>query len=177
MSNKHAFATGEASSSNYTTYRRALDEGFTSGWVYWNDYREPVTWRKGPQKGQVVVKDRFSIITIVSEDEWVYVDRGKTSTLAPTENYTTAQPTAARDHDEITYPSHYAYSPIQPIDVVESWKLGYHLGTVLKYLCRAGKKTPDILKDLRKAQWFLNRYISRLEKDANEKTRTCDTAK
>lgn len=42
--------------------------------------------------------------------------------------------------DAIEHPSHYTFSHIEPIDVIEAWKLGFHLGCVLKYVCRAGAK-------------------------------------
>jgi hypothetical protein len=65
---------------------------------------------------------------------------------------------------EIDHPSHYrSDSGHEAIDVVEAWGLGFHLGNVVKYIARAGlKATP--LEDLRKAQWYLNREITRLEK-------------
>ena len=42
----------------------------------------------------------------------------------------------------------------------------YHLGSATKYLCRAGKKDPTkTTEDLRKAIWYINRYIELLEKE------------
>jgi hypothetical protein len=36
----------------------------------------------------------------------------------------------------------------------------------VKYLSRAGKKNPDeTVTDLKKAVWYINRYINLLEKD------------
>jgi hypothetical protein len=67
-------------------------------------------------------------------------------------------------YDKIN-PPHYTDLSPEPIDVIESWGLGYHLATVIKYLARAGKKPESSLKDdLLKARWFLDRYISRLDK-------------
>lgn len=38
------------------------------------------------------------------------------------------------------------------------------LEQAIKYICRAGKKSPDTeAQDLRKAVWYLNREIERLE--------------
>lgn len=68
-----------------------------------------------------------------------------------------------RSDDAIEHPGHYTYSAIEPIDVIEQWQLGFHLGCVVKYLCRAGHKG-DKLQDLKKAAWYLNREISRLER-------------
>jgi len=49
--------------------------------------------------------------------------------------------------------------------VIERFKLGFCLGNVVKYILRAGVKTPDKLKDLNKAKWYLEREIANLEKE------------
>ena len=51
----------------------------------------------------------------------------------------------------------------EAIKVIEAWELNYHLGNVVKYISRAGKK--DLTKtkeDLLKAKWYLDRYIGTL---------------
>ena len=68
------------------------------------------------------------------------------------------------DDDLIEHPSHYTFSDIEPIDVIEAWRLGFHLGCLLKYVCRAGHKGNQ-LQDLRKARWYLDREIGRLERE------------
>lgn len=70
--------------------------------------------------------------------------------------------------NEVEDPGYYHFSDIEPIDVIESWSLEYHEGTVIKYISRAGRKgdpTVDRLKDLMKARWFLDRKIKLLSKD------------
>ena len=72
-------------------------------------------------------------------------------------------------NDTVNHPSHYTDGKIEVIDFIEDKKLGYHLGNVVKYVSRAGKKCPDKeIEDLKKARWYLNRHIERLE-SANEK--------
>lgn len=63
-------------------------------------------------------------------------------------------------------PNHYKDATPQPIEVINGWGLGFCLGNVVKYLCRAGKK-PDAsyLQDLKKAAWYLNHEIQQLEKE------------
>jgi len=63
--------------------------------------------------------------------------------------------------DLINRPPHYAFS-IEPIDVIESWGLGYHLGNVIKYVARADRKGNPV-QDLRKAKWYIEREIARRE--------------
>ena len=62
------------------------------------------------------------------------------------------------DSTAINHPPHYTFSEIEPIDVIEAWKLGFHLGNVIKYVSRAAHKGDEI-EDLKKAQWYLDRYI------------------
>ena len=50
------------------------------------------------------------------------------------------------------------------IDFIESKRLGYHLGNVVKYISRAGIKSHCPIEDLKKARWYLDRYITKLEK-------------
>ena len=69
-----------------------------------------------------------------------------------------------RADDTIDHPSHYTYSCVEPIDVIEAWGLGFHLGCLLKYVCRAGRKG-ERLEDLKKARWYLDREICRLERE------------
>ena len=55
-------------------------------------------------------------------------------------------------------PDHYSRLTPQPIEVIEAWDLGFHLGNVVKYIARAGHKGSE-LRDLRAAKWYLNRRI------------------
>ena len=66
----------------------------------------------------------------------------------------------------INHPSHYRKdSGFEAIDVIEAWNLGFNLGNVVKYVSRAGKKTPELLiEDLEKSLWYLEREIANLKK-------------
>lgn len=63
--------------------------------------------------------------------------------------------------DMIYKPPHYTYAAIEPIDVIEAWGLGFHLGNAVKYIARAEHKGRQ-LEDLQKARWYLDREIQRL---------------
>lgn len=65
--------------------------------------------------------------------------------------------------EAINHPSHYNSGKIEVIEAIEDWALGFSLGNAVKYIARAGKKTPDKLQDLKKARWYLDREISNLE--------------
>lgn len=70
--------------------------------------------------------------------------------------------------DVVEKPLHYNQGAIEVIDALEDWKLGFHLGNVVKYVARAGYKDPAKgLEDLKKASWYLTRYIKWQEDLAN----------
>lgn len=65
----------------------------------------------------------------------------------------------------VDHPSYYQ-GKIEVIDFIEDKKLGFNLGNCVKYISRAGKKNPDkLIEDLKKARWYLDREISRSERD------------
>lgn len=59
------------------------------------------------------------------------------------------------------HPEHYK-GKVQPIDLIDAQDLNFNLGNVVKYCCRQGKKE-SALDDLKKAQYYLNREIQKLE--------------
>lgn len=64
-----------------------------------------------------------------------------------------------KKEDVVNHPSHYTRGKIEVIDFIEDQQLPYHLGNVIKYIARAGYKG-DKLEDLKKARWYLDRYIN-----------------
>ena len=58
-------------------------------------------------------------------------------------------------------PLHYS-GEVQPIDLIDAQNLNFNLGNVVKYCCRQGRKE-SALEDLKKAQYYLNREIQKLE--------------
>jgi hypothetical protein len=60
--------------------------------------------------------------------------------------------------DPVNRPSHYNQYKIEPIKVVEDWKLGFHLGNAVKYISRSPFKGCE-KQDLKKAIWNIQRYI------------------
>ena len=68
--------------------------------------------------------------------------------------------------DNVNHPYHYNSGRIEVIDFIEDKGLGFHLGNAVKYISRAGRKNPDnTIEDLRKAVWYINRQIQRLERE------------
>lgn len=67
------------------------------------------------------------------------------------------------DKDPIN-PKHYTSHPsgVECITITEH--LGFCLGNAIKYIWRAGARDERTIEDLRKAVWYLEREIARLEK-------------
>jgi hypothetical protein len=66
-------------------------------------------------------------------------------------------------NDPVNNPKHYTTHPsgVECIEITEH--MNFCLGNAVKYIWRAGLKTDDPLKDLRKAAWYINREIERIE--------------
>lgn len=64
--------------------------------------------------------------------------------------------------DVVNHPSHYTFGGVEVIDAIEAWRLGFHLGNAVKYIARSAHKG-RLLEDLKKARWYLDREITRLE--------------
>lgn len=62
--------------------------------------------------------------------------------------------------DPVNHPKHYTSHPsgVECIDIVEH--LPFNVGNAIKYLWRAGLKSPDALTDLKKAAWYVEREIA-----------------
>ena len=67
--------------------------------------------------------------------------------------------------EAVDHPAYYKTGGVEAIDAIEAWGLGFHLGNVVKYIARAGHKTKDSLRDLKKAEWYLSREIERMERE------------
>lgn len=68
--------------------------------------------------------------------------------------------------DMVNSPSHYTKGGIEVIDAIEAWELDsdFYLANTVKYIARCKFKSTDkTLEDLKKAQYYLNRKIKKLE--------------
>jgi hypothetical protein len=64
--------------------------------------------------------------------------------------------------DSVNHPAHYTSHPsgVECIQVTEH--MNFCVGNAVKYLWRAGLKG-DVVEDLKKARWYIDREIRRLE--------------
>ena len=72
--------------------------------------------------------------------------------------------------ERINHPPHYNKTSVETIDIIEETiadapnpVLGNSHANVLRYLLRLWLKEVDPLVDAKKAQWYLNRMIEKLE--------------
>ena len=66
------------------------------------------------------------------------------------------------EKEMVNHPRHYNMGKYEAIDVIEDWNLNFNLGNAVKYISRAGHKD-DIVQDLKKSLWYIDREIQRLE--------------
>ncbi len=74
--------------------------------------------------------------------------------------------------DPVTNPAHYTSTKISPIEVIMDWNLPFDVGNALKYVGRHRMKGG--IEDLKKALWYLDHAIERLEKDKESVKLTSD---
>ena len=68
--------------------------------------------------------------------------------------------------EQVNHPNHYGgeNNEYEAIKVIDAWDLGFSLGNTVKYISRAGKKGKyNELEDLRKALWYLEHHIKKIE--------------
>lgn len=80
------------------------------------------------------------------------------------------EPVQHRNRDPVNHPPHYCTGKYEVIDVIADWKLNFNLGNVVKYLARAEHKA-NTLEDLKKAHFYLEYEIRRLEDERDGKIR------
>lgn len=71
---------------------------------------------------------------------------------------------AALAHPSVNHPRHYNTHPsgIECIEVVQHFN--FNRGNAIKYIWRADEKG-NTIEDLRKARWYIDQEIKRLEKE------------
>lgn len=145
--------------------------------------------RKSARRGKSVVVTIESLVvprryentkalgTLDLEDNAIYVNltyprivnQPRTTTLQAHEFLDKFEPVKARQDLEkskeaVNHPEHYNEHPsgVECIQVVEH--MNFNLGNAVKYIWRASLKG-KLIEDLKKARWYLDREIQRLEKE------------
>ena len=106
------------------------------------------------------------------EDKWKQDAGIKDNPYAKDHQRTNDAPTYPQEQladierrEAVDHPDYYKRGGIEAIEAIEAWGLGFNLGNVVKYIARAGRKTKDGLRDLKKAEWYLSREIERMKRE------------
>lgn len=68
-----------------------------------------------------------------------------------------------RNLNSVSHPAHYqSEAGIEVINIIEAFKLDFHLGNSIKYILRAGKKG-DYKEDIKKSIWYLKRHLELID--------------
>ena len=106
--------------------------------------------------------DCFGKSCAVGIETWLSVTCTNEPKNPPADNLQKGADEVTRDN--VNHPDH--YKKIEVIDFIEDQHLGFHLGNAVKYISRAGRKdSAKTIEDLRRAVWYINRQIDRLEKE------------
>lgn len=100
------------------------------------------------------------------EDKWkrdAGIEDNQRADDAPT--YAQEQLADVECREVVDHPDYYKRGGVEAIDVIEAWGLGFSLGNVVKYIARCGRKSDNVLGDLKKAAWYLNREIERMGRE------------
>ena len=83
--------------------------------------------------------------------------------------------------DNVNHPAHYTFGPVEVMDAIEAWALNFARGSIVKYTARAGRKGRTArerkrteIEDLKKARWYIDREIGRLERGQHTNNRSGD---
>ena len=69
----------------------------------------------------------------------------------------------ATNVEAVNHPSHYNQGKYEVIDVIEDWDLGFEAGNAVKYIARYKYRAKPV-EDLKKARWYIDRLIQRIER-------------
>lgn len=77
------------------------------------------------------------------------------------------EPVLIRANDPIHHPAHYTQGSVEVWDFIHEQGLDYFLGNAMKYICRAGKKSPDTkVEDILKAISYLEKEVKILQESS-----------
>lgn len=163
---------------------------FGDGRVFWSSVTaERVILPNGLQCEQLAYEPKRWYLFIADDEYWLYpveeIERISYSPDSRLTIYPLGQPYAIYDKskykyeleddsikilensDSVSRPPYYANGWSNGAEVIDLTEhLSFCAGNVVKYVCRAGRKDPDKhLEDLRKARWYLDREIERIERD------------
>lgn len=109
---------------------------------------------------------RYAEWITLSEERWIEIIKDMYGPTVMWTNFIVDMGIFEKEENAVNHPSHYGGedNPYEAIKIIEAHDLGFHLGNVVKYVLRAGKKG-EMLQDLEKALWYLNRKIEKVKNE------------
>jgi len=111
-------------------------------------------WDAG-EEGEILgfARDKDVRVLFPGQDRWWWVSANNLELIEKEDSF-----------DPVERPAHYNQGKYEVIDVIEDWGLdkNYFLGNVIKYVARSAHKGNEA-EDLKKARFYLDRYIGTLE--------------
>lgn len=118
----------------------------------------------------------------MTTEEWDEMGKRLSSMGGDVTNYAISTPlndeinSQKIDHSNVNHPAHYGGedNPYEVIKIIDAygWGWSFCLGNALKYIMRAGKKTPDATEDLQKALWYIQHALKQIQTDEQKKNNT-----
>lgn len=131
-------------------------------WGYWRSSGKSHVWNM--RHGSREEAERLRYECVKWDDGFVRGPVQRKSDPNPFEVKSPEAVAVAVAVDDVNQPAHYTSHPsgTECLDIVRHFN--FNIGNVIKYCWRAGLKTPDPLKDLKKARFYIDDEIKRLEK-------------
>lgn len=156
---------GEAERMTYDPTGWWLLDGDDEYWVYTTEEIGRVVFTPGSRMVAYPVGEPYAIC---DKSEYEYELDGNAIVIKErVDRFKPAVPWQERtpSSDNVSRPPHYANGWSNGAEVVDLTEhLSFCAGNVVKYVCRAGRKDPaKHVEDLKKARWYLDREIARIE--------------
>lgn len=142
-----------------------IREDLEEGVKYGGDDTVPEMVAKAGEFAKITAAYSRSYRLDIDDENWCWTDE----MLEPAEESSDELDDLPDEQaDMIQKPPHYNKFSFQPIDIIAEvtnyyeGSTAFHIGTVLKYLCRAPFKG-KLLEDLKKANYYLTRAIEEME--------------
>jgi hypothetical protein len=111
----------------------------------------------------------------MTTEEWEEMGKRLSSMGGDVTDYGGATP-LNHEINNVNHPAHYGGedNPYEVIKIInaQGWGWSFCLGNALKYIMRAGKKTPDATEDLQKAIWYIQHALKQIQTDEQKKNNT-----
>jgi hypothetical protein len=110
----------------------------------------------------------FSNVCATTSIDGLFPNRNKVTWVSVDDSHSAKVSDTPEPVTSTIRPSYYKVGhPLEAVNIIDHYNLGFYTGNVLKYILRAGEKNPKTrVEDLKKALFYLQREINKYD-DAN----------